>query len=86
MNDRTVRAELFVALESLAGIVPQMRVGQLTAALGELCSDLHGRGLWEADDEELLETVWRFRRGIEDAAAAIPLPAEPGAVSGHGVS
>ena len=75
MNDRTTRAELFVALESLAEIVPQMRVGQLVAALGELCSDLHGRGLWDADDGELLEAVWRFRRGIEDAAAA-PTPAD----------
>ena len=68
MNDGTTRAELFVALESLAELVPQMRVGQLMAALGELCSDLHGRGLWDAEDGEFLEAVWRFRRGIEEAA------------------
>jgi hypothetical protein len=74
------RAELFVALESLAEMVPQMRVGQLMAALGELCSDLHGRGLWDADDAELLEAVWRFRQGVEDAAPApTPANAEPNA-------
>jgi hypothetical protein len=79
MNDGTTRAELFDALESLVGVVPQMRVGQLMAALGELCSDLHGRGLWDAEDGELLEAVWRFRRGIEDAAAvSTPASTEPG--------
>lgn len=67
MNDGTTRAELFSALESLADIVPQMRVGQLIAALGEVCADLHGRGLWDAEDAELLEAVWRFRQGIEAA-------------------
>lgn len=78
MNDGKTQAELFVALQSLAEIVPQMRVGQLMAELGELCSDLHGRGLWDADDGELLEAVWRFRRGMEDAQAApTPTPAEP---------
>ena len=74
MNDGTTRAEVFVALESLAEMVPQMRLGQLMAALGELCSDLHGRGLWDADDGELLEAAWRFRPGIENAAA-VPTPA-----------
>jgi hypothetical protein len=85
MNDGTTRAELFVALQSLAEMVPQMRIGQLMAALGELCSDLHGRGLWDADDGELLEAVWRFRQGFEDVAAA-PSPAnvEPGAAPDRG--
>ena len=44
-----------------------MRAGQLVAALGELCSDLHGRGLWDASDDELLEAVWQFRRDLEAA-------------------
>jgi hypothetical protein len=78
MNESTTRAELFVALASLSEIVPQMRAGQLVAALGELCCDLHGRGLWDADDEELLEAVWQFRRGIEEATGVpIPVSAEP---------
>ncbi|MBW3600151.1 MAG: hypothetical protein KY475_23115 [Planctomycetes bacterium] len=46
-----------------------MRVGQIVAAVGELCADLHGRGLWDADDAELLEAVWQFRRDYEAAAA-----------------
>jgi hypothetical protein len=37
------------------------------AAVGELCADLHGRGLWDASDAELLEAVWRFRRDYEAA-------------------
>jgi len=68
MNEQNARAELFEALRSLAEIVPQMRAGQLMAALGELCADLHGRGLWDIDDADLLEAIWQFRRGIEDAA------------------
>ena len=70
MNNGNTRAELFAALQSLADMVPAMRAGQLMAAIGELCSDLHGRGLWDAEDEEFLEAIWRYRRGIEDAAVA----------------
>jgi len=65
------RAELFAALEALAGIVPDMRAGQLMAAVGELCTDLHGRGLWDAADSELLEAVWQYRRNIE-AVTVVP--------------
>jgi hypothetical protein len=60
---------LFVALQELSEIVPAMRAGQLIAAVGEVCADLHGRGLWEASDAELLEAVWRFRRNFEAATA-----------------
>jgi hypothetical protein len=35
------------------------------AAAGEVCADLHGRGLWDAEDSELLEAVWKFQRDIE---------------------
>lgn len=70
MSESDPRAELFAALHSLSGIVPEMRAGQLMAALGELCTDLHGRGLWDAADGELLEAVWQFRRGVEAAIVA----------------
>jgi hypothetical protein len=69
MKENEARKALFVALRELSEIVPEMRVGQLTAAIGELCADLHGRGLWDADDAELLEAVWRFRRDFEAATA-----------------
>ncbi len=69
MTESDTRAELFAAIQSLAGIVPEMRAGQLVAALGELCADLHGRGLWDASDAELLEAVWQFRRDYEAAMA-----------------
>jgi hypothetical protein len=45
-----------------------MRAGQLIAAVGELCADLHGRGLWDADDAKLLEAIWQFQRNLESSA------------------
>jgi hypothetical protein len=69
MNENTPRAELFAALQSLSDAVPEMRVGQLVAAVGELCADLHGRGLWDANDAELLEAVWQFHRNFEGGEA-----------------
>lgn len=69
-NMSDTRTELFAALQALAEIVPEMRSGQLMAAVGELCTDLHGRGLWDASDAELLEAVWQFRRDFEAATAS----------------
>jgi hypothetical protein len=68
MNNSDTRADLFAALRDLSEIVPDMRAGQLMAAVGELCADLHGRGLWDATDAELLEAVWQFRRNFESAS------------------
>lgn len=62
-----LRGELYAALHSLSELVPEMRAGQLMAAIGELCTDLHGRGLWDATDEEFLESVWQYRRHLEAA-------------------
>jgi hypothetical protein len=67
MNESDTRVDLFAALQELSAVIPEMRSGQLVAAVGELCADLHGRGLWDADDVELLEAVWRFRRNYEAA-------------------
>ena len=69
MSASDTRAELFVAMRELSEIVPEMRAGQLIAAVGEVCVDLHGRGLWDASDGEVLEAVWRFRRNFETATA-----------------
>ena len=87
MSRNQTRSTLFVALQELSEIVPEMRAGQLMAAIGELCTDLHGRGLWEAADEEILEAIWKFRRDFEAATArtsqqkAAPTPAGDG--GGH---
>ena len=70
MNESDTRAELFAALRDLSEIVPEMRAGQLMAAVAELCADLHGRGLWDAADAELLEAVWQFRRNFEAATVS----------------
>lgn len=69
MSESETRADLFAALRELAEVVPEMRAGQLTAAVGELCADLHGLGVWDASDAELLEAVWQFRRNDEAATA-----------------
>jgi hypothetical protein len=82
VSESETRAELFAALQALAGTVPEMRGGQLMAAVGELCADLHGRGLWDAADAELLEAVWQFRRDFEVATASRnPSEAEPAAAA-----
>lgn len=70
MSEKITRTELFAALQSLSETIPEMRVGQLVAAVGELCADLHGRGLWDAADTELLEAVWQFHRNFQSAAVA----------------
>lgn len=70
MSGNETRVELFVTLRELSEIVPEMRAGQLMAAVGELCADLHGRGLWDATDAELLEAVWQFRRNFEAATVS----------------
>lgn len=67
MNHNDSRIELCAALQALAEVVPEMRIGQLMAAIGELCADLHGRGLWDAEDTELLEAAWQYRRNFEAA-------------------
>jgi hypothetical protein len=66
-GERNPRAELFAALRSLSEVIPEMRAGQLVAAIGELCADLHGRGLWDTSDAELLEAVWQFQRNFATA-------------------
>ncbi len=71
MGDIDTRSELFDALRTLTAAVPEMRSGQVMAAVGELCLDLHGRGLWDASDAEILEAAWRFRRDLEISATEV---------------
>jgi hypothetical protein len=71
MSDPDLRKEICESLCCLAETAPAMRVGQLLAAVGEICSDLHGRGLWDAEDRELLEALWKFQKDIKSS-----LPAE----------
>lgn len=70
MSETETRTELFDALRELAELIPEMRAGQLMSAVGEVCADIHGRGLWDASDAELLEAAWQFRRDYEAAAIA----------------
>lgn len=74
MSDHETRADLFNALQSLAEVATEMRAGQLMAAVGELCADMHGRGLWDASDAEVLEAVWQFNRNFESSMASVSRP------------
>jgi hypothetical protein len=74
MNDTGLRNELCESIRALAEAAPAMRVGQLIAAAGEICSDLHGRSLWDADDRELLEAIWKFQRDVQ---ASLPVEVHP---------
>jgi hypothetical protein len=70
MNESRTRQDLYEVLQSLCDAIPEMRVGQILAAVGELCSDLHGRGIWDASDAEFLEAAWQFQRNLELHTAA----------------
>ncbi len=65
MNEMHSRGEVLAAIQELSEAIPEMRIGQLMGAVGELCADLHGRGLWDASDAELLEAVWQYRKNFE---------------------
>jgi hypothetical protein len=67
MSDANVKSEVYDTLRELSALIPEMRAAQLIAAVGELCADLHGRGLWDASDAEFLEALWQFRRNYEAA-------------------
>jgi hypothetical protein len=69
MSDSNTRTQVYDALRELSELMPEMRCAQLLAAIGELCADLHGRGLWDASDTEFLEAIWQFRRNYEEATA-----------------
>ena len=40
MNEQVTKAVLFAALQALGEVIPEMRGGQLMAAVGELCARL----------------------------------------------
>ena len=66
-NMQDVRSDLLEMIRSASETASQMRIGQLVAVIGDLCADMHGRGLGDATDEELLEAAWRFRHDFEHA-------------------
>ena len=76
MSESDVREELFEAIHALSDAGSGMRLGQLLAAAGEVCADLHGRSLWDAEDREFLEAVWKFQRDLE---SSLPAKAQPNA-------
>src|SRR5437867_5869563 len=54
-----VRQDIVRRLGGLCELSPGVRAGQLVARLGFLAEDAFGRGLWDLDDERLLEVIRR---------------------------
>jgi hypothetical protein len=65
--NQVLRQELAAQLSQVCQLIPEMRTGQIMASVGEICQDLHGRGLWDATDEELSEAFWQFQQNYEQA-------------------
>jgi hypothetical protein len=74
LMEQQIRHDLIEALQALSEAAPSMRIGQLLAAAREVCSDLHGRGLWDAEDAELAEAVWKLQ---QDLKASAPVEVHP---------
>ena len=51
--------EIVRRLGRLCELSPGVRAGQLMAHLGFLAEDAFGRGLWDLEDEQLLEVIRR---------------------------
>jgi len=51
--------EILRKLGSLCELSPGVRLGQLFANLGFLAEDMFDRGLWDIDDEQLLQVIER---------------------------
>lgn len=54
---KSARAELLNVLGELSSSCPELRFGQLIANLSTLARGLSAEGLWDVEDEELLEAA-----------------------------
>ena len=55
-----LQSRILHRLEEIRRLCPEMRLGQILAAVGMLGEDSTGRGLWDIEDDELSEAVERF--------------------------
>ncbi len=59
--------ETTALLQTLAEVwelCPDMRLGQLVATIGVLAEDATDHSLWDAEDNELLAAMQRFREDL----------------------
>ena len=54
---QSLRQELLATLAELSTACPEMRFGQLIANLSTLAKSLSAEGLWDVEDDELLEAA-----------------------------
>ena len=60
----STQREAIAVLAELCERSPDVRLGQLLAHLGFLGEDQNGRNLWDLDDEQLLEAMYRHREEL----------------------
>jgi hypothetical protein len=53
----TNRTQLLTVLTELSEVCPEMRFGQLIANLSTLAKGLSAEGLWDVEDDELLDAA-----------------------------
>jgi uncharacterized protein (DUF169 family) len=56
--------ELLRAIATVRRMCPDMRFGQMLAALDLLSEDMTDRNFWDIEDDELLVVVERFRQDL----------------------
>jgi len=67
-----VRQEALAVLVDVAGLAPDVRLGQLMAHLGFLSEDQLDRSLWDVEDDELLAVLQRHRTELLARQQATP--------------
>jgi hypothetical protein len=76
MISATQRKALAVLAE-LCELSTEVRLGQLMALLGPLGEDRFERGLWDLDDEQLLDAMYQHQRDLMARRSATLGPAIP---------
>ena len=65
-----VRQEVLHVLEELSEIVPEVRLGQLTANLSYLARGLNQEAIWDMEDQQLLTAAHRLIERNRDRETA----------------
>ncbi|HJT31988.1 MAG TPA: hypothetical protein VJ783_08025 [Pirellulales bacterium] len=68
------RAEIIAALSELCERYPHWRLGQLVANV----ADWADRGVWDVEDEQLLEAAQRHLEHLSQRDAELATPHRPG--------
>jgi len=70
MTRTQVSSGLLHRLEEVRQLCPDMRLGQLVAAISMLAEDTTGRGIWDIEDDEFAAALERFAADLARRHAA----------------